>query len=212
MQCISVATSDTPAGPFVDTTSRPLVCQQDLGGSIDPNHFVDADGSAYLLWKNDGNCCGMSTKLWIGSLSEDGLSLTSSATWLGVRNEFAWEGAVVEAPFLVRQGGHYFLFYSANDYASARYAVGYATATAVLGPYTKAAENPILNSAGSAAGPGGESVVAAPDGQLWVVYHAWAPGAIGAGQLRSMWIDRLHLNGNRAVVDGPTSSSQPSPS
>jgi len=48
-QCISRAVSDNPAGPFVDERSEPLVCQLELGGSIDPSPFVDADGTPYLL-------------------------------------------------------------------------------------------------------------------------------------------------------------------
>jgi len=57
-QCIGRATARTPAGPFTDDASTPLVCQEALGGSIDPSPFRSADGKLYLYWKNDGNCCG----------------------------------------------------------------------------------------------------------------------------------------------------------
>ncbi len=43
-QCISRAVAAAPAGPFLDDSSGPLVCQRDLGGSIDPSPFVDDDG------------------------------------------------------------------------------------------------------------------------------------------------------------------------
>src|SRR5687768_12066666 len=33
-QCVSVATSSVPQGPFTDSSSGPLVCQLDRGGSI----------------------------------------------------------------------------------------------------------------------------------------------------------------------------------
>jgi hypothetical protein len=35
-ECLSAATSTEPQGPFVDSSSAPLVCQASLGGSIEP--------------------------------------------------------------------------------------------------------------------------------------------------------------------------------
>ncbi len=58
------ATGKTPAGPFTDTSAKPLVCQADEGGSIDPSPRVAADGTVYLYWQNDGNCCGLPVKLY----------------------------------------------------------------------------------------------------------------------------------------------------
>ena len=37
-QCISVATSDTPAGPYTDDSTEPLICEIEDGGSIDTSH------------------------------------------------------------------------------------------------------------------------------------------------------------------------------
>jgi hypothetical protein len=55
--------------------------------------------------------------------------------------------------------------------------------------------------------------VAAKDGQLWMTYHAWDEDAIGYGNFgqRSVWIDKLHLGGEKAVVDGPTGAPQANP-
>ena len=36
-QCISAATAGTPRGPFSDASEKPLVCQLERSGSIDPN-------------------------------------------------------------------------------------------------------------------------------------------------------------------------------
>jgi beta-xylosidase len=211
-QCVSVAVAERPEGPFVDTRERPLVCQERLGGSIDPHHFVDRDGTAYLLWKNDGNCCGLATELWAQPLDERGLELTGEPKSLGVRNDAAWEGNLIEAPTLWREGDTYYLFYSANDYGSRNYAVGYATAAKVLGPYRDGRGNPILRSRGRAAGPGGQAVVDA-GGDLWLAYHAWDSEAVGddAGGQRAMWLDRLGFSGGRPRVDGPTGTAQEAP-
>lgn len=53
-QAVSVAVANSPAGPFVDNRSAPLIGQSDEGGSIDASPFRDTDGSLWLLWKNDG--------------------------------------------------------------------------------------------------------------------------------------------------------------
>ena len=62
--CISVATADSPLGPFVDTTPGPIVCDGDPNGSIDPQPFVDDDGTPYLLWKSEGFPGFAPTRIW----------------------------------------------------------------------------------------------------------------------------------------------------
>ncbi|HVM31008.1 MAG TPA: family 43 glycosylhydrolase [Candidatus Limnocylindrales bacterium] len=212
-QCISYAIADDPAGPFVDPNEEPFVCQPDLGGSIDAHHFVDEDGTPYLVWKNDGNCCSISTRMWIQELSEDGTELLGEPVDMGVRNDKPWEAHVIEAPTVLLVDGTYFLFYSAHDYNSEHYAVGYATSDTVTGPYAEAEENPILTSDGSAAGPGGQAVITDANGDLWVYYHAWDAGRIGdhRGGARSMWLDELIIEDGRAIIDGPDDGPQPAP-
>jgi beta-xylosidase len=218
-QCITLAVSAAPEGPFVDSSKAPLVCQPKLGGSIDATPFVDQDGSRYLIWKNDGNCCGMPTRFFIQRLTADGLKLTGKATDLGVVNDQQWEGGVIEAPTLLFHDGTYYLFYSANGYDSEFYSVGYATAKKVTGPYVDAPENPIVSSAwdpsptSRARGPGHQSIVEDDDGELWMVFHAWDEDAVGYanGGARTMWIDKLTFDGGKPVVDGPKDAPQPIP-
>jgi beta-xylosidase len=218
-QCITVAVANRPEGPFVDGSTKPLVCQAELGGSIDATPFIDADGTKYLIWKNDGNCCGLPTRFSIQALTDDGLRLSGKPSDMGVVNDEPWEGDLIEAPTLILKDGVYFLFYSANGYDTEFYAVGYATSKKVLGPYVDAPENPILASAwdrpvtSRARGPGHQSVVTAKDGQLWMAYHAWDRDAIGYANFgeRSVWIDRLDLEGETAVVNSPTDGPQPVP-
>lgn len=174
LQCVGVATADDPLGPFAVAGEGMLVCPQDEGGAIDAATFLDEDGTRYLLWKNDGNCCGLDTWLQMAPLSADGLSLTAAPTKL-LKQDQDWEGQLIEAPTLVREQDTYVLMYSANDYGSDAYAVGYATAAAPTGPYTKGAE-PLLESAsldGAFVGPGGQDVVTGPDGEDRLVFHSW---------------------------------------
>jgi len=129
------------------------------------------------------------------------------------RDGAAWEGDLIEAPTTWREGNRYYLLYSANDYGSTGYAVGYATASRVLGPYCDDPGNPILRSRSRAAGPGEQAVVRDADGDLWLAYHAWDSSAVGdeAGGQRSMWLDRLRFEGGRPKVDGPTDGPQEAP-
>ena len=215
--CVTHAVSDTPEGPFVDDSAEPLVCPVELGGAIDAFPVRDEDGTLYLIWKNDGNCCGQRTEFWAQPLTEDGLELTGEATNLGVRDDAPWEGRVIEAPSILLHEGTYYLFFSANSYAGADYAVGYATADNLLGPYTDGPENPILATpeepaADNALGPGGQSVVTDADGDLWMLYHSWNfdPETIEL-EGRSVWMDELSFEDGTPVILGPDSGPQPVP-
>jgi len=173
-QCIGVAAATTADGPFEPVGDSPLVCPISDGGAIDASTFRDDDGALYLLFKNDGNCCGKDTWLQIVPLSADGLSLAGEPTKLLKQTE-PWEGNLIEAPTLVKRGNSYVLLYSANDYGGPDYATGYAIADAVLGPYTKG-EQPLLtteSSGGRYLGPGGQDVVVGPDGADYLVFHSW---------------------------------------
>ena len=152
IQCIGLAVADDPEGPYRDTSSKPLVCEQDQGGSIDASPFVAKDGTAYLYWKNDGNAVGVDTWISVQRLSADGLRLEGQPKRL-LRQDLPWEGQLVEAPFVWERDGVFHLFYSANDYGSDKYAVGHATATSPTGPFTKDPD-PVLTSTDVAAGPG----------------------------------------------------------
>lgn len=175
MQCIGVATSDDPEGPFVSSHPEPFICQTEEGGSIDPSMFVDDDGQRYVLWKNDGNCCGYEVWLYIQKVSDNALTLEGEPRRLLTVDQ-RWEGIVVEAPTLWKQDGKYYLFYSANVYNDRRYATGYAVADDIFGPYVKS-EEPLLATDLSAGvvGPGGQDVVTGPQGETWILFHGWSP-------------------------------------
>lgn len=172
-QCIGVATSADATGPFVPVGDQPLVCPLEEGGAIDPATFTDDDGTRYLVWKNDGNCCDLDTWIQLAPLSADGTQLAGVATKLFTRTE-EWEGQLVEGPTLVKRDGRYVMFYSANDYGTTDYAVGVATADQVTGPYVKQ-DGPFLSTAstdGRYLGPGGQDVVPTADGDQ-LLFHGW---------------------------------------
>ena len=201
IQCIGIAVAGGPKGPYRDTSSKPLVCDQDQGGSIDASPFVATDGTAYLYWKNDGNAVGVDTWISVQRLSSDGLRLEGEPKRL-FRQDLPWEGQLVEAPFVWEHDGVYHLFYSANDYGSDRYAVGHATASSPTGPFTKDPE-PVLKSTDVAAGPG-HCALFEKDGRVLMVYHAWAPDSIGSEVPgRTMWLSEVTVDGKKVSVTPP---------
>ncbi len=210
-QCISRAVSSAPAGPYVDESTSPLVC--DLGsraegsrcGSIDPSPFVEADGRAYLLWKSDENsaACHAAPRLWSQPLSDDGLSVSGDPALLATMDQ-PWEAPIIEGPSMIRQGGAYFLFYSANWYDGAKYAIGYATCSSAQGPCTKVTTGgPFLQSDGAVLGPGGQEFFTDLSGRTWMAYHGWtAPkAAYASGGVRSLRLAPVTFEGGAPRVD-----------
>ena len=211
LQCISLGRSAEPQGPYEDSSTEPFICQTDMGGSIDPYPFVDSDGTPYLLWKNDGNCCGLPVRLWIQELSADGLSLLGEPVALIERDQ-AWERPLIENPAMWLHQGSYYLLYSANWWESHEYAVGYAVCETVTGPCVKPQQEPILSFTPEVMGPGGEAFFTDTDGNLWLAYHAWRGPDVGyPGGIRSLRIDPVNFEDGKPIIHGPTSDPQSFP-
>ena len=201
-ECISVATAASPQGPFTDASATPLECQPSLGGSIDPSVFVDPNGGTpYLLWKSGGPG---SSLLWAQQLDPSGNSFTAGSTPTNILSpDQGWEAGTVEAPDMVAVNGRYLLFYSGNDWGTANYAVGVAICAAPLGPCTDASQTPILSSGNGMAGPGGESVFQDAQGNSWIAFAAWNPGAVGFPNNRALYIRSLTMSGAVLTLGGP---------
>lgn len=184
---VAVATAPKPAGPWTDHGE--LVAQE--AGSIDGVPYTDANGVRWLLWKEDGNSRKLPTPIWIQRLSDDGLKLVGERREI-LRNDAPWEGAVVEGPFLLRQGAYYYLFYSGAGCCGkgCNYALGVARAKDMLGPWEKCPVNPILKDNEAWRCPGHGSIVTDPEGRHWLLYHAYArQGFVATG--RQMLLDEV---------------------
>lgn len=182
LECIGRAISTRPAGPYVDDSSRPMLCQPAMGGSIDPS-VIGQGGVHYLLWKNDGNSSGKPDYLWSQALSPDGLSLT------GVPHRLLgagppWTQGIVEAPAMIASsGGGYWLFYSGGDWDSGRYGTGLARCSTVYGPCSGVPGGPFLATSRGLVSPGGVETFTRPGGGLWAAFTSlvrvpstWDPG------------------------------------
>lgn len=178
-QVISSAVAPGPGGPFTDDSAGPLIFQREMGGSIDPSPFVDADGRAYLLWKADANAIGRRSSIWGQLLADDGRALAGRATTL-LSVDRRWEQPLIEAPALVRYDDLLYLFYSAGRWETAGYSVGYALGHDPLGRYRKQTRSgPWFGSDDEVAGPGGQEFFTGLDGLPRMAYHGWQPGVVG---------------------------------
>lgn len=208
---IGVATSDSPLGPWMDS-GAPLIRNERVG-MIDSHQFQDRDGRRYLYWKADGNDLRPKerTPIYVQELAPDGLSLVGRPAEVLV-NDRAWEGDLVEGPWVVRRGRYYYMFYSGNAFWNASYAVGVARSRSPLGPFVKKDET-VLRRDENWMGPGHGSVVRAHDGRDYFVYHAWMRGRVGGKNPRMLLLDRIHWeDGWPRINDGsPSNVPQPCP-
>jgi hypothetical protein len=177
-QCIGRAVGTSPQGPFRDEMVQPFVCQLQREGSIDPEPFVDADGSVWLLTKSEGRAGAEPTRIFTQRLSSDGRSLTDAPVEL-LRTDQPWEEPIIEGPVMLRAEGAYWLFYAGNRWERPTYAIGYARCATVTGPCTKEPANPLLASRDAMTGPGSPGLATAPDGRRLLTFHGWTKGAEG---------------------------------
>ncbi|MDO5035553.1 MAG: glycoside hydrolase family 43 protein [Porphyromonas sp.] len=172
---ICVATSESPEGPFVNVGDDPMLTTE---GAIDNSLFIDDDGTPYLLFVRftDGN------DIWIAELKEDLTTIKQETMTHCFNVTEPWEEIwprVVEGPFIIKHKGLYYMTYSANSYESPDYAVGYATASSPMGPWTKSEANPILHKPGELVGVGHSALFRDKAGALKKVFHAHnQPGTI----------------------------------
>lgn len=199
--CVGAAfSSHGPSGPFV-SQQVPLVCQDDQGGTIDPAFFRDVDGRSYLLYKSNGVVAAAPTRIWISRLSADGARVIGVPTQL-LETGLAWEGNVIENPSMVHDDGHYYLFYSANDWFTDRYAIGYALCASAVGPCARQSPHALLESRPGAIGPGAPVPFRDATGTPRLAYHAWTTPPcleVECGN-RSLFIARLRLRDGTASL------------
>lgn len=119
-----------------------------------------------------------------------------------------------EGSVTFKKGNIYYIMYSANYFGGQHYAVGYGTATSPLGPFKKAANNPVLQKnstqGGVVTGTGHNSITYSPDGkEMFCVYHG---RTTQTGDQRVVFIDRMEVKNGTIVVHGPTTAPQKIPS
>lgn len=193
-QCLGIAYSAHPDGPYVDASPNPALCQHSRGGTIDASPFNDLKGNRYLIYKSEDSV------IWASTLTNYGQSIGAPTAILSLYGGPSWEAPRIEGPTMTRTSSGLFLFYSAGDWATSGYKVGVARCTSPLGPCKRVYSTPVLASRYSMAGPGGQTPFTDAAGQWHLAFHAWQSPQVGYtkdannGQ-RSLRILDLHFDG-----------------
>lgn len=141
---IAIAISDSPLGPFKQTTQQPIIKE---GKQIDPFIFVDADGKKYLyhVRLQAGN------RIFVAQLAADYSAIMPETLKECIDASLSWENTdnvgwpVAEGPTVLKLGQKYYMFYSANDFRNPQYAVGVAVSDQVYGPWEKVGDQALLS-------------------------------------------------------------------
>ncbi|MFF1510994.1 arabinan endo-1,5-alpha-L-arabinosidase [Streptomyces sp. NPDC058326] len=155
--------------------------------AIDPNLFVDDDGTWWLSFGSWSSGIKM-----IRIDPSTGKQLSTNTTRYSLASRPTGTKAV-EAPYIVKRNGSYYLFASYDVCCAgtdSTYKVKVGRAAAVTGPYRDRngvalmnnGGTPVLESHGSVIGPGGQSIMKDVDGDL-IVYHYYDAGSGGVPRL-----------------------------
>ncbi len=165
---ICVAIADSPEGPFVQKEKKPMITDEKC---IDNSLFIDDDQTPYLFFDrfNDG------LNIWVAELEKDFITIKKETMYPCIHVSQSWEEIwprVNEGPFVIKRDGIYYMTYSANSYESPFYGIGCATATNLMGTWTKYEENPLLQKPGELVGVGHSAMFTDKEGNLRIVFHA----------------------------------------
>lgn len=263
---LGIAVAKAPQGPFVqwtgtnadgrnvsiadswvDTDLFPVdhpLYQRHL---IDASLFQDDDGKLYVYFVCDvrdnpagSSIWGMALKDYMTPDYSTAKQLTmnkkSSPTLDAADLTMLDEDYTNEGPFMIKEGGKYYLTLSVNEYWNRSYSVKQAIADGPLGDFVKvdlydggklltaneddknyvneAGEQILIDDYDQMSGTGHHSFVKVGD-EWWIVYHAHLDRLYG-NSARAVAIDRVFLTKNEAGQDilycnGPTYSVQPLP-
>lgn len=172
-QCLGLASSDSPTGPFMPDPN-PAQCGIDgVGGALDPQFFHDpVTGQDWLLAAFGDT----ESPLRIMPVSPNG-ALGEPVVLLG--RQYPWEYHFIENPSMAydRVHGNYLLAYSAGFWFQGSYSTGIARCSSPTGPCTSDPSGPWLASSDGRSGPGGLSFFTDRHGGSQAIFSTFAAGA-----------------------------------
>jgi arabinan endo-1,5-alpha-L-arabinosidase len=206
IMAIGVAASDSPTGPFHDL-GKPLISGYRPYVAIDPFAFQAADGTKYIYWGSN------SDPIRVQALSSDGMALVGKPK-VALAPRSSDNGGLIEAPWILRHDGAYYLMYSQGDCCSshADYQVAVARSTSPTGPFVRDPNNPILSGNGHFTAPGHNATITDDAGQDWIIYHARLGGNLI--QDRDLMLDPIVWKDGWPTVgagQGPSWTMGPAP-
>jgi beta-xylosidase len=208
--------ADKITGPYRALSNKPLAPWP----HNDLTLFQDEDGKVYAFF-NSGHFNikkhpELLHSIFVAEVDLETGELKEEPRKLLTQQE-GFESELIEGAHVVKKDGIYYLFYSGYDKQG--YAVGYATANSVYGPYTRAENNPLFGARHDGAllkdgkaiydidhpyrEAGHNQVFKGPDGRYWTSYHAYVKGGDDKyGAL--LIIDPLEIN--NGAITSPTPS------
>ncbi len=181
---IGVAVADRPEGPYRDYLGKPLVNEIVNGAQpIDQFVFKDDDGTYYLIYGGWRHCN-------VAKLKDDFTGLLPFEDGSYFR-EITPRG-YVEGPFVFKKDGKYYFMWSEGGWTVSNYQVAYAISDSLFGPH-KRIGSLLGTEPGLAKGAGHHSVLRAPSGKWYVVYHR-RPIDENEGNYRVTCVDRMEFN------------------
>jgi len=183
-----VGTAVHPLGPWTDAhKGQPLIPGNYKPGfhMIDAEAFVDEEGSAYLYWGSgwnwkNGRCFAVKLKADMVTFDGEPRDVTP--------------GNYFEGPFLFKHANRYYLSYSQGVTVEDTYQVHYAIGDSPLGPFTEAANSPILvtDQSRNVVSPGHHALFSR-DGHDYILYHRHNVPYVKGQAYRQTCVDELRF-------------------
>ena len=218
---LGVATSDSPAGPFVDI-GRPFLAGKGFH-NIDPMAFDDpATGKRLLYWGSGFE------PIKVRELAPDRISFAPESHPIDLIWPNGKSGAfprLVEASWVIRRDDFYYLFYSGDNCCGpdAEYGVMVARSKSATGPFETLEQakgvphSLMLFKSERWLAPGHNSIVTDKAGEVWIVYHAidvHKPRQTQEDEINSrrvLLIDRVEWKDGWPHVGTPSDTPQAAP-
>jgi arabinan endo-1,5-alpha-L-arabinosidase len=174
--CLAIATSTSPAGPFVDM-GMPLLLGMGFE-YIDPMAYDDPVTGKKLLYWGSGF-----QPIKVQELAEDRISFAPGSTPV----DLVWPNGknggfprLVEAAWVIRHDDFYYLFYSGDNCCGpdAEYGVMVARSRDAMGPFETLEQakgvphSLMLFKSERWLAPGHNCIVEDKAGDVWIIYHA----------------------------------------
>lgn len=208
---IGVAVADKPQGPFLQIKNEPMF---DFGyAAIDGHVFIDDDGQAYFYYSRD---CSENivegknvSQIYVVKLNDDLTEVVGEPKLLlSPTHPFECEpnrpAFWNEGPTVIKKDGKYYLFYSANFYASRKYCVCMAISEKPDANFVKSQiDNPILHAdlvEKDFSGPGHNCIFTDKEGKMKTAFHIHTNENMPSENRRACIADIVYENDNYKIV------------
>lgn len=159
---------------------------------IDAEAFIDDDGKAYLYWGSGWNW--INGHCYAAELNDDMASFKTEPVEVTPTRYF-------EGPLIVKHNEKYYLTYSEGKTMDETYKVRYAVGDNPFGPFTEAANSPVLTTDESldVYGPGHHTVFTF-EGKSYILYHRHSLPFVTGTALRQTCIRELEFDDTNTQI------------